>query len=185
MIPDYRHVPSSPWMWEEPDTGPDGLVSSFLVLHWLFPTAATCHVCKKCHQTWAKYEVERVSNGWISWRALDLSARILEQTHMWKRHLSDKWCSGARCVLKHTFWKLFNNHFAQVWLRRSLTPFEPFHLFSFWWSNFCIANLLRVSLSCLPLHGFAVKSVWFAVPMELGLTLSFLSTLWLKGSPCW
>lgn len=34
MISDYRHVPSSLGMWEEPDPGPDGLVSSFIVLHW-------------------------------------------------------------------------------------------------------------------------------------------------------
>lgn len=35
----------------------------------------------------------------------------------------------------------------------------------------CCVSLLSA------LHGFTVKSLWFAVPSELGLTLSFLSTL--------
>lgn len=37
VIPDYRHVSSSPGMWKEPDTCPDGVVSSLIDLHWPTP----------------------------------------------------------------------------------------------------------------------------------------------------
>lgn len=182
MIPDHRHVPSSPGMWKEPDTGPDGLVSSFLVLHWPSPTAATCVMsARSATRPGLKNEVERVSNGWITWWVLDLSARIL----------GNNTCQISDIQVPVMFLSTdFEKHSTTILPRsdcdipHSILTLPP--LFFFWWSNlFYCLNLLRVSLSCLPLHGFAVKSVWCAVPRELGLTLSFLSTLWLKGSPCW
>lgn len=50
ILLDNLHVPSSPGMWEEPDSGPDSLVSCSFVDIQPFPTAATCAMSpKKCH----------------------------------------------------------------------------------------------------------------------------------------
>lgn len=154
-------------------------------LHWSplpHPTAATCHVCKKCHQTWAKKKFQMVE-------LLEEDLNYLLWTHHVWKHLSDKWYSSAPHVFKQKFEK-----YSTTILPRSdkdiLLPHSiltcSFVLFVFVFFDLMEQFVESCCVSLLSaLHGFTVKSFWFAVPSEFGLTLSFLSTLWLKGSPCW
>lgn len=59
VLSDYRHVPPSPGMWKEPNAGADRLVGFLLSSFCSFPTAATCHVCQKCHRPGLKIKLNR------------------------------------------------------------------------------------------------------------------------------
>ena len=56
VIPDHRHVPSSPGMWEEPNAGPDRLVSSSSV-----PLSLTTHSSNVRHTPEICYQTRAVS----------------------------------------------------------------------------------------------------------------------------
>lgn len=127
MVPDYRHVPSSPGMWKEPDAGPDGLVSSFIVLHWPPPQQQPVMSARSATRPGLKI-------SWTSFKWLNYLKRTwficLGHVHVWK-HLSDKWCSSVPHVFRHKFEKHSTTILPRSDRDIPSLHFNPFH----WWSN--------------------------------------------------
>lgn len=127
MVSDYRHVPSSPGMWKEPDAGPDRLVSTFLVFHRPSPQQQPVMSARSATRPGLKVAVNEFQIGWITLKRINLLG-----THPYvEKHKSDVPPPLPRCVYAQ-IWKAFTTTI----LPRSdcdipSLHFNPFHLLFF------------------------------------------------------
>lgn len=163
ILLDNLHVPSSPGMWEEPDSGPDSLVSCSFVDIQPFPTAATCAMSpKKCHARpglkMRLNEFQRVHLKSTWYICLDPGTDPYVETAA----VRFKCHAGSRHKVEiHSISDLPRSDWDILWFH--LNPLTPFFFFLWWYSLFYwqTFTVTSVSLSCLPLHGFVLKVCWF------------------------
>lgn len=145
MIPDYRHVPSSPGMWEEPDAGADGLVSSFVVLRC--PTPQQQPVMSARSATRPGPKISWTTFKWVNYLKRTWFI-ILGHSQVW----SSCQISESQVPL---MWLSTNLKSIQQPFCPGLTETSPHSILtcSTFFFNLMeqLISLLCVSLSCLPL----------------------------------